>query len=187
MAQFATWYEQVKRNEGFYVNDPLDRGKETYAGVSRKSFPNWAGWAIVDAEKRRKGGSLPWNYEIDSPQLAAMVQNHAKQVFWDYFKADGIASQEVADILVDWGWASGPATAAMGVQQLLKLPADGRIGSVTLNAINKAKPQRLFEQIRTARLQLVDAIIRRHPEQQRYETGWKRRITDFPSPELKKK
>jgi hypothetical protein len=40
--------------EGEWVNDPDDRGGETYRGISRVHWPKWAGWAIIDAEKQNE-------------------------------------------------------------------------------------------------------------------------------------
>ena len=43
------------QNEGGWVNNPRDTGKETYKGIARKFNPKWAGWAIIDAEKAELG------------------------------------------------------------------------------------------------------------------------------------
>ena len=51
MADFLISFKKTNINEGGFVDDPSDSGGMTYAGVSRKWFPNWEGWKIVDAHK----------------------------------------------------------------------------------------------------------------------------------------
>jgi len=48
---FSPAYAIVKVNEGGYVNDPVDKGGETYAGIARNIFGSWEGWSIIDAKK----------------------------------------------------------------------------------------------------------------------------------------
>lgn len=58
--------------EGGYVNDPNDRGGETYKGVARNANPGWPGWKIIDQLKRRGfvtaaqiNAALKGNQEMD--------------------------------------------------------------------------------------------------------------------------
>lgn len=60
-----------------------------------------------------------------------------KKLYWDRWKADNIENQAVANILVDWVWASG----VWGIkypQRLLGVKDDGIVGPKTLEAVNKA-------------------------------------------------
>ncbi len=172
--------------EGGYSNHPSDRGGETYAGVTRRNFPTWTGWPIIDAEKRRNGGRLPQNHKIASADLDKAVKELAKRVFWDFFRADQIKSQAVAEIIVDWGWASGSLTAAKQIQMLAGAVADGKFGENTIRAINRANAAKLFADIRQARIGFVRAIVARNPSQQVFLDGWINRIMDFDSPRRRK-
>ena len=40
MANFSDAYALTSAHEGGYVNDPVDRGGETYRGIARRYFPN---------------------------------------------------------------------------------------------------------------------------------------------------
>jgi len=42
---------KVLKSEGGHANDPDDGGGETYRGIARKFWPQWAGWKIIDAAK----------------------------------------------------------------------------------------------------------------------------------------
>jgi lysozyme family protein len=187
MANFALLIPVIFRWEGGYANDPRDRGGETYKGVARNAHPTWEGWKIVDAEKARMGGKLPKNYFIQNPALDAMVEGLAKRIYWDFFKADQIKSQEIAEIIVDWGWASGTVTAAKQVQRLLGVPDDGRFGEVTLKKLNAGNPEKMFNAIQQARIRFVENIVKNNPSQAVYLKGWKNRILGFQSPETRKR
>lgn len=48
---FDKVYNKTMVHEGGYVNDPVDRGGETYRGISRRWWPYWRGWKIIDSLK----------------------------------------------------------------------------------------------------------------------------------------
>ncbi len=37
--------------EGGYANDPADSGGETFRGISRRNWPQWEGWPLIDQAK----------------------------------------------------------------------------------------------------------------------------------------
>ena len=45
MANFTQAYNLTSAHEGGYVNDALDRGGETYRGISRVYHSSWNGWS----------------------------------------------------------------------------------------------------------------------------------------------
>ena len=152
----------ILRWEGGYSNDPVDRGGATNKGITIATFRHYYGT----------------NATIE--QLKALTDEQWMHIFlcgfWNPFKADNIANQSVANICVDWAWASGTGTAIRQVQSLLGVTADGKVGTQTLAAINKANQRHLFAKIKSARLRFVDAIVRRDPKQKKFINGWKKRI-----------
>ncbi|MFI3270787.1 MAG: glycosyl hydrolase 108 family protein [Pseudomonadota bacterium] len=50
-ADFEKAYAALEQFEGGYANNSYDKGGETYKGISRKFWPNWQGWPIIDAAK----------------------------------------------------------------------------------------------------------------------------------------
>ena len=78
--------------------------------------------------------------------------------------------------MVDWAWASGARTAIRKVQELLGVTVDGLDGNETLSAINSKDSEELFDRIKVARYDFVDAIVKRDPSQKRFINGWKNRI-----------
>lgn len=144
MADFKTAYQLTASNEGGYSNNRTDQGGETYKGISRKAWPAWGGWEIIDQMK--KGAGFPGNLE-QFVTLQQMVRDFYKQVFWDTLKLDSVNNQVVANELYDTAVNMGVKTAAVFLQRVLNvankngtyysdLKADGAIGSVTLSALN---------------------------------------------------
>lgn len=151
--------------EGGYVNDPLDRGGATNKGITIGTFRHFYG----------KSATIE--------QLQNMSDAQWEKIFlvgyWRPFKADLIKNQAVANICVDWAWASGATTAIRQVQKLLGVTADGIVGDITIGAINKREPQALFKEIRKARIDFINAIVRNNPSQARFSRGWLNRINDI--------
>jgi lysozyme family protein len=73
--------------EGGYVNDPADRGGETYRGISRKSWPDWAGWALIDQAKAAglRSASAIGRHFADDSEMDALVTEFYKNEFWEPF------------------------------------------------------------------------------------------------------
>ena len=90
----------IQRWEGGFVDDPDDLGGATNMGVTIATYKVY---------RKRKGLSEP---TVDD--LKHLSNNEwidiLKSLYWDKWKADQIKSQSVANILVDWVWASGIQT-----------------------------------------------------------------------------
>ena len=48
MARFDEAIKKILDHEGGYVNNPKDKGGETYMGISRKAHPKSKVWSIID-------------------------------------------------------------------------------------------------------------------------------------------
>jgi lysozyme family protein len=170
MAIFETYYPKLIAHEGGYVNDSLDRGGETYRGISRKNFPNWIGWKIIDNVKPIKKNTV-------FPQLENEVRLFYKNTFWNAIKADQIKNQSVAEILVDWKINGG--FNPRKIQQIVGEKQDGKFGPITIQAINRADSSRLFSVIKELRKAHYTQIIQNDSSQSRFSKGWFSRIESF--------
>ena len=84
--------------EGGFVNDPADLGGATNMGVTIGT------WKSCGYDKDGDG-----DIDVDDLHLLTredVVKRVLKPHYWDRWKADLITSQSVANILVDWVWAS---------------------------------------------------------------------------------
>ena len=94
--KLAPW---ILKWEGGFVNDPADLGGATNMGVTIGT------WKSCGYDKDGDG-----DIDVDDLHLITredVVNRVLKPHYWDRWKADLITSQSVANILVDWVWASG--------------------------------------------------------------------------------
>jgi lysozyme family protein len=170
MAKFENFAGKLLRLEGGYVNHPLDRGGPTKYGVILSVWQEHGhdkdGDGDIDAEDIMKLG------EDDAKYIA-------KKIFWDYFLADFILNESVAQFIVDWGYNSGRKTVAKIVQRLVKADVDGIVGPRTLTAINAADQEWLFNQLKIERKVFLNSIIKRKPDQIVFYDGWMNRVNSF--------
>lgn len=170
MADFEGFAGKVLRLEGGFVNHPADKGGATKYGVILST------WKQYGYDKDKDG-------DIDAEDIRLLSEGDAKyiakKVFWDFFQGDFIVNQSIAEFIVDWGYNSGRVTVAKKLQRLLNVTADGLIGVQSLNAINIADQQNLFDVLKVARRVFVDNIVAQRPDQSVFHKGWVNRINSF--------
>lgn len=158
------------RWEGGKVNDPYDLGGATNMGVTIGT------WKQVGYDKDGDG-----DIDVDDLNLLTkdeVINQVLKPHYWDRWKADQIKNQSVANILVDWVWASG----AYGVklpQKILGVAIDGIVGRKTLEAVNDRDPEGLFNAIKAERIAFIDRICESRPANKRFKKGWLNRLNDI--------
>ncbi len=153
--------------EGGYVNHPYDKGGPTNKGVTIST------WRQVGYDKDGDG-----DIDVDDLRLLTdedVVRRVLEPHYWNRWNADQIHSQSIANLVVDWVWASGK-NGITGVQKVLGVKADGIVGPKTIAALNASPRARLFALIKDARVGFIDAIIARNPSQSVFRKGWLRRL-----------
>lgn len=155
--------------EGGFVNDPADLGGATNKGVTIGTYK----------EYRKKKG-LPEPTVEDLKKLSDDEWTDIlKTYYWNRWKADQIQNQSIANILVDWVWASGVHGIKIP-QDILEVSADGIVGKSTIAAINAYQPQaELFGRIKQARYDFIDRICEKRTANNKFKNGWRNRIKDF--------
>lgn len=151
--------------EGGFVNDPDDLGGATNKGITIGTFGEY---------KKRKGLPSPTVQELKNLSENEWYEIF-KTMYWDRWRGDEIKSQSVANILVDWVWASG-VHGIRRPQAILGVLVDGIVGAKTIAALNAAYPDRLFEAIKADRAKFIDEICKARPKNEKYRKGWMNRI-----------
>ena len=136
---FETAYKETMKHEGGYVHRDDDRGDETYKGITKRWFPEWPGWAVIDSvtDKDDLKSIMPLN---------DMVQEFYLEEFWDKIKGYSLRNQALANFIFDTAVITGVPDANKYLQEALNfcnrnqhlyndLKVDGLIGAVTLSAL----------------------------------------------------
>jgi lysozyme family protein len=112
MAKFENFAGKLLRLEGGYVNHPLDKGGPTKYGVILSV------WKEYGHDKDGDG-------DIDAEDIKKLTEEDAryiaKKIFWDYFLADHISNESVAEFIVDWGTTPVERPWAKIVQRLINV------------------------------------------------------------------
>ncbi len=164
MADYRKLKPFILKWEGGYVNDKDDLGGATNKGVTLATFRSVYG-------QNKTAGDLR---NMTDQQWETIFKRH----FWDKWRADEIEDQSVANILVDWLWASG----AYGIkipQRVLGVTVDGIVGAKTLAAVNGKDGKSFFNEIRRERIDFIDRICTSRPQNKKYRKGWLNRINSL--------
>lgn len=176
MANFSNLKRFILSFEGGYVNDPDDSGGETNKGITIKTwrgagFDTFKKIPVLQVGKKCYTNVTKSLYEMTDAQWELVF----KKYYWDRWKADEIQNQSIANLLVDWVWASGVWGIKMP-QTLLKVTQDGIVGPKTLNALNSQEPEQLFKRLVREREAYIERLILRSPKNKKFEKGWYRRL-----------
>lgn len=156
--------------EGGFVSDPVDKGGATNMGVTIGT------WRSVGYDKDGDG-----DIDVDDLRLLTredVIERVLRPHYWNRWRADEIHNQSVANILVDWVWASG-AHGIRRPQRILGVTADGIVGPKTLVAVNSMDPMELHFRIKNDRIRFIDEICKANPLQERFRRGWLNRINEL--------
>ena len=164
MADYRKLKPFILKWEGGYVNDKDDLGGATNKGVTLATFRSVYGQDKTATDLRN----------MTDQQWEVIFKKH----FWDKWRADEITDQSVANILVDWLWASG----AYGIkipQRVLGVSVDGIVGAKTIAAVNAKDGKSFFKEIRQERIDFIDRICTSRPQNKKFRKGWLNRINSL--------
>lgn len=177
MANFDAFLPVLLRFEGGFVDNPADPGGATNKGITMQTFRDAAmpllGVApTLDNLKRLSDG-----------QAGAIY----KAMYWDKARADDIASQDLANILVDFQVNAG-ANAIKLLQRVLNsagavpaLAVQGVMDAPTLRAVQGMDHRDLYGRFRQGRIEYYRDLVARRPRLQCFLKGWLNRVEAFPA------
>ncbi len=172
MANFQKALNRVLLHEGGYVNDPDDRGGETYKGIARNIHPKWTGWLVIDSRKILS--NFPGVLD-ELPQLQQLVAKFYYENFWLTIQGDRINSQLIAESIFDFCVNAGIRTGVSIAQHAINVKPDGIIGPVTLQKLNSMNMELFLASFTVAKIARYVHLVKIRPVNQKFFFGWVRR------------
>lgn len=124
---FEKCFKKTNDIEGGYTltNDPVDLGRMTYSGISRRAWPDWTGWQLID------GG------EITGQRVEAMAMDFYQANFWNAAGCNKIASPVAACAVYDFAVNAGVEASVKIAQEIIGSYPDGITGPDTIKAFER--------------------------------------------------
>lgn len=194
MADFLTAYKPLKQFEGGWCNVAGDAGGETYAGIARAFFPQWAGWPVIDAAKAhssfRQGATAFSRHLATLPGLDDMVTGWYRVEWWERM---GLARfpQIVADEMFEQAVNLGRGGSGRYVQRLCNalnwkkgetrlfpdLTEDGCLGPKSLDAIaallkNRVTPEVFVHALNGLQVTHYVGLGAKNMHHRKFVDGW---------------
>lgn len=148
----------VLHHEGGYVNHPDDLGGPTKYGITLQTLKDHREGAPVSAEDVQ---------ELTETEAADIYHKQ-----WLTLWLDTVLSPAVAVVLFDQAVLDGTHTAVARVQRLLGVPPEGKMGPLTVAAINRENGYQLAFKFVRASVHHYTEIVARHPAQSKFLNGW---------------
>lgn len=173
MADFLTAYNNTLGHEKGWT---VDNGGQTYKGISRKGWPKWIGWKLIDQLAGRFGYPKRGGY-WDSPQLDQLVLDFYKENYWKRISGDAIRNQVLANFIYDFVMNSN--SALIQINRGLGARVTNTVNEDTLKIINE-RPAFAYLTIYNIRKNHIERLSQ-NPKLKRNKAGWVARLKSFPA------
>ena len=168
----------VLLHEGGYANIAGDNGGETYRGISRKNFPTWEGWKVVDDKKPLKTNEI-----ITDETLEELVRAFYYDNFYIRLKIHKFTSMLISGHLLCHGVNAGCKTSAKLLQKAINtitkanISVDGVIGDITItHANNENNSEAIAQEFINNRIAYYNSLASKNTTQEKFLKGWLRRV-----------
>lgn len=125
-------------------------------------------WALRDAWP-----TIP----VTAATVQALTEEQAREIYrskyWNLSRCDELPAG-VDLMMFDFAVNPGPTAAAFALQEAAGVRLDGKIGAVTLAAIQAQDPMMVIQKLATARLRYW--LSRDNATEEKYEKGWLARM-----------
>ena len=133
MADFEKALAKTIKAEGGYVNNPKDKGGETYMGITRKNHPKLQMWKTIDILKdilniKDLNASLKRNKVIQDE-----IKSIYRKNYWNPLKLDMIYSQRIANQFFDISVNCGTYAAIKAMQRVAGVKETGKLDDKTID------------------------------------------------------
>ena len=149
----------VLKSEGGFVNNPRDPGGMTNLGVTKVTYERWL------------------NEPVTEEQMRALTPNDVEQLYrewyWDGVRGDDLPAG-VDYCTFDLAVNSGIGTAVRLLQDASNTVPDGKLGPVSMVAIQEMDARAIVSELQALRL----AYLKKISTWPVFGKGWAKRVSD---------
>ncbi|WP_407529462.1 glycoside hydrolase family 108 protein [Methylobacterium oryzisoli] len=145
-------------HEGGYSNHPKDPGGSTQNGVTQATYDDYRKKSGKPAQDVRK---------IDYTEIYQLY----KRNYWDRIQGDDLPAG-VDYAVFDWAVNSGPKRAIIGLQRVVGVADDGKLGPITLAAVRGMDQAAIVNRLNDDRL----TFFRQLSTWPTFGKGWSNRV-----------
>ncbi len=156
MTNFETALRVVFHHEGGFVDNPADKGGPTKYGITAAALAAFLGPITPD----------------DIPTLTEARATAVYHKQWTDMRLDEVHSSLVSTVLFDQAVLDGTVGAILRMQTVLGIATDGRMGTLTLAAINCEDAERLAFRYVRASVHYYTRIVEHDSTQAVFLGGW---------------
>ena len=138
-----------------------DSGGRTRYGIAERFHPDLAASLFYTS--------------LGSAAALVIARGIYETKYGDPLCLSGITSQAVANKLLSLGVNIGVIPASKMLQNVLHVEGDGRIGPITLHALDISDPETVLEHLRADAEQYYRNLVAENPKLQVYLNGWLKR------------
>ena len=175
--RFFRCFQYVSNEEMGYANVKGDPGGETYRGITKRDYPRWRGWKIIDSYRpRAKNNRALAQLLRHSVQLQKAVTDFYFQR-WTRSGAHGITDLKTAERVFSLEINAGKRQAGLCLQRacranVKRLIEDGRVGRRTLTAVNTSHRLALLTSLRSEMAGFYRVLVALKPYRRKFIRGW---------------
>lgn len=164
MANFDDHINALLKAEGGYklTNIKGDRGKWTYAGISKRFNPDTPLWDCLE-----RG---------DIDEAKEEVHKIYKAKYWDRIRGDEIENDDVAEQMFSAAVNFGVKPASRMAQVIVGVNVDGNIGPQSVKAINRFDAELFDARYALLRIWHYWQIVKGDKTQLQFLVGWLARV-----------
>ena len=137
MANFDKSFDKLILTEGGYVNDPDDKGGETYLGISRVHHPDSLMWPLIDTVKESYGTKGITKVLKENEAIINEAKSIYKEDYWNKFDLDNVNNQKIAHEIFDDAVNRGVGAATKTLRLILGMELNNKIDKELLNKIKE--------------------------------------------------
>jgi len=164
---------KVLQHEAGYVNNPKDAGKRTNLGVTQAVYETFLGRKLIGPDTDAPSGQTMSEAEsvMRNMPLGNAITIYKKN-YWDVIQGDKIKQYAIAAAIFDQAINRGNVAAVKQAQRVLGITQDGKMGPVTLAALNAVSDTSFIPKYIAESITAYKTIVANNPSQAVFLTGW---------------